>query len=130
MNKITKIVLCNILGFAVLCFFLNQRQRDNSLPPLISGDAYLKLALNGKIDTVYKYDKGTPIILIKGKRLYPRIPTACKYYLRKGDSLVKQQDELYLKTYRDSGAFIQRIAWGYGDSATAVGLISEKMIKK
>ena len=130
MSKTAKIILCNVAGLIALCFFLKQQQQEISLPPLISGKDYLKVKITGVIDTIYKYDKGTPIILVKGKRLYPRIPTACEQYLRKGDSIVKRQDELYLKTFRDSGAFVQRMSWGYGDSATAVGFISERMIRK
>ena len=89
--------------------------------------AYTRRAVNGVVDTIYKYDKSFPVVRIRGERLTLDVPTGCSQYLRAGDSVSKAAQSNRIQTVRDNGQYRECITWGYsadGDSADIDGFIS------
>ena len=89
--------------------------------------AYTRRAVNGVVDTIYKYDKSFPVVRIRGERLTLDVPTGCSQYLRAGDSVSKVAQSNRIQTVRDNGQSRECITWGYsadGDSADIDGFIS------
>lgn len=101
--------------------------RQAALPPSISGDAYLKLEIKGRIAAIHHYDRGRPVVTINQQRMTLAVPgLACKY-LQVQDSLVKRSNQRRVTSYRFSPDSIESIVWGYqadGYQDDDTGLIS------
>ena len=94
------------------------------LTPRAGRGAYTRRFVYGVVDTIYKYDKGFPVVGIRGGRITLQVPTGCSQYLRAGDLVNKASNTKQLRTVRDNGQYRESITWGYSDSAGINGFIS------
>ena len=121
-----KTIVSMFLAFVLAGYFLVEHINR---PLLINGDKYINLELDGVIDTIYTYDRGMPIVLINGQRITLNVPGRCRTYLQKNDSISKKSQTKSVTTFRDFGAYTQRIKWGVPKNAGVSGSVLEDTIK-
>jgi hypothetical protein len=88
------------------------------------------MGISGAIDTIYKYDRGYPVVSINGERITLAVPSGCQTYLQKHDSIVKEPNTKLLTTFRNCEDYVQCIEWGSNINADVGGLISERRLMK
>lgn len=102
-------------------------------PPAISGDAYRKLEINGRIAAIHSYDRGCPVVTINQKRIILAVPGLARKYFQVNDSLVKRPNEAMVKSYRFYQDSIESIVWGYkadGYQEDDTGMMSSSKQRK
>lgn len=129
MKTIVKVLLgLFILGWVWYSIFM-----QSITPPSISGDAYIKLEINGRIAAIHSYDRGQPVVTINQKRITLAVPGLAWKYLQVNDSLAKRPNETLVKSYRFYQDSIETIVWGYkadGYQEDDTGMISSSKQRK
>lgn len=97
----------------------------------ISGDEYIKLGIKGRIDSIYRYDRGRPVVSINKHIITLAVPGVCSKYLAVNDSIVKYPNVRLVNTYRSYKTYTESILWGSkgnGYNADYKGIISSNKI--
>jgi hypothetical protein len=126
---ILKVVLFAGSGLFVMYNQIKKSSQDTTPKP-IYGKAYVQLAIRGHIDTIYKYDRGYPVVSVGGRCISMAVPTGCSQYLQPHDSIVKEAGSKQLSSFRSYATYVQQIRWGSGDSANSSGFISARKLVK
>jgi hypothetical protein len=114
--------------FIGILLFINRNAAQPKVSSFISGSEYVKLSINGTIDTIYKYDRGYPIVSVSGKRVRLAIPAGCSEYLAVQDSIVKKSNTQDVQTFRSYISYTECIVWSYNNSDVS-GVVAKRRIR-
>lgn len=121
--------------FLLVCavWFIYFSVKQATAPFSISGDEYIKISIKGRIDSIYRYDRGRPVVSINKRIITLAVPGVCGKYLAVNDSIVKYPNIRLVNTYRFYKTYTESILWGSKDNgfdADYNGVISSNRIYK
>jgi hypothetical protein len=93
-----RVAIFGAIGLVVLIFF-----------SIKWNNTYLNYQFNGRLDSIAYGDKGTPIVIIKGKTYFLKEVDwnfHKSHIIQKGDSLIKDKNSITVKLVKPNGEVI------------------------
>ncbi|RTQ50160.1 hypothetical protein EJV47_11025 [Hymenobacter gummosus] len=119
--SVAKNLLASAVGLAIMYQLLRTESRKLPYSQYLSGQAYVNLRVRGRIDTIYQYNKGYPVVRIAGQNMQMQLGTTAQKYLAVGDSVVKEPHSLDITTYRTYTNFIEVMRWSSTNPQALIG---------